>query len=54
MAYPSLLDPAATGRNFDDAGPTADLFFAKLRVAGCDITGDRVMLGQTVSLGVAR
>lgn len=54
LAYPSLVDPAATGRNFDDAGPTADLFFAKLRVEGCDITGDRVMLRQAVTLGLAR
>ena len=52
LAYPTLIDPAATGRNFDDVGTTAHLFFAKLRVDKCSITGDRVMLHQPVTLRI--
>ena len=54
LAYPALIDPNAKGRNFDDAGQTAELFFARMRVEGCSITADRLMLQQTVMLGTAR
>ncbi|MCW6510369.1 hypothetical protein [Lichenifustis flavocetrariae] len=52
IAYPSLIDPAAQGRNFDDVGATADLYFASMAVAGCSITGDRVLMRQPVMLKV--
>ncbi len=41
VAYPSLLDPEATGRNFDDVGERALLTYATLRVEGCTVTSDR-------------
>lgn len=53
LAYPALLDPDADGRNFDNAGATAELVFASLRVDKCAITSDRVMLRQPVTLGLA-
>ena len=35
IAYPSLIDRDAKGRNFDDLGDTAELYFASLKVEGC-------------------
>lgn len=52
IAYPSLLDPAARGRNFDDAGDTALLTYASLRVEGCTITSDRDLLRRPVAITV--
>ena len=50
IAYPSLVDPAATGRNFDDVGTTAQLLYARLKVEGCTITSDRVLVRQAVTI----
>ena len=44
IAYPSLLDPDAQGRNFDDTGDTAILTYVTLRTEGCTITSDRDLL----------
>ena len=52
IAYPSLLDPAAQGRNFDDAGDAALLTYASLRVEGCTITSDRDLLRRPVAITV--
>ena len=52
IAYPSLLDPAAQGRNFDDTGDTALLTYATLRVQGCEITSDRDLLRRPVTIRV--
>ncbi|MCJ2012709.1 hypothetical protein [Methylobacterium sp. J-076] len=52
IAYPSLLDPAAVGRNFDDAGDTALLTYASLRVEGCTVTSDRDLLRRPVAITV--
>ncbi|WP_244471607.1 hypothetical protein [Methylobacterium sp. ARG-1] len=52
IAYPSLLDPAAQGRNFDDVGDRALLTFASLRVEGCTITSDRDLLRRPVVIRV--
>ncbi|NEU11634.1 hypothetical protein G3T14_05760 [Methylobacterium sp. BTF04] len=52
IAYPSLLDPAATGRNFDDVGDTALLTYATLRTEGCTITSDRDLVRRPVAIKV--
>ncbi|MDF2600515.1 MAG: hypothetical protein K0Q54_3338 [Methylobacterium brachiatum] len=52
IAYPSLLDPAAQGRNFDDVGDGALLTYASLRVEGCTITSDRDLLRRPVAIRV--
>ncbi|WP_336487463.1 hypothetical protein [Methylobacterium nigriterrae] len=52
IAYPSLLDPAATGRNFDDVGDTALLTYATLRTEGCAITSDRDLVRRRVAIKV--
>ena len=52
IAYPSLLDPDATGRNFDDVGDAALLTYASLRVEGCTITSDRDLFRRPVALRV--
>ncbi len=52
IAYPSLLDPTARGRNFDDAGDGALLTYATLRVEGCTITSDRDLLRRPVAIKV--
>ncbi len=52
IAYPSLLDPGAKGRNFDDVGDGALLTYASLRVKGCTITSDRDLLRRPVAIRV--
>lgn len=52
IAYPSLLDPAATGRNFDDTGDTALLTYVTLRTEGCAITSDRDLLRRPLAIKV--
>ena len=54
ISYPSLIDPAAKGRNFDDSGDTAELFFATYVVKGCDITSQRDLVRVPVSIRMAR
>ena len=52
IAYPSLLDPEARGRNFDDTGDTAVLTYVTLRTEGCSITSDRDLLRRTLAIKV--
>lgn len=52
IAYPSLLDPDARGRNFDDVGEGALLTYATLRVEGCTITSDRDLVRRPVAIKV--
>ena len=52
IAYPSLLDPQAQGRNFDDAGDSALLTYATLRTEGCTITSDRDLVRRPVAIRV--
>ncbi|MBX6366516.1 MAG: hypothetical protein IRZ04_00965 [Rhodospirillales bacterium] len=39
--YPSLLDPAAKSRNFEDIGDTPYLYMTRLNLKGCKVTWDR-------------
>ncbi len=50
ISYPSLIDRRAEGRNFDDTGDEAELYYAVLRVDGCTITSDRRLVRQGVKL----
>ena len=52
ISYPSLIDPEAEGRNFDDVGGSADLYYATLKVEGCQITSDRDLLRRRVAIQV--
>ena len=52
IAYPALIDRDAHGRNFDDAGDTADLYFASLRVEGCTVTAERDLVRRRVTLRI--
>ena len=52
LAYPSLIDRDAKGRNFDDVGDEADLYFTRLKVEGCRITSDRDLLRRRVAIKV--
>ena len=52
IAYPALIDRAARGRNFDDVGDEAELYFAQLRVEGCQVTSDRPLIRRRVSLRI--
>ena len=52
VSYPSLIDPSADGRNFDDVGATADLYYATLRVEGCQVTSDRDLVRRRVAIQV--
>lgn len=52
MAYPSLVDEGAEGRNFDNVGDAADLLYATLRVKGCEVTSERDLVRQRVAIKV--
>lgn len=52
IAYPSLLDPQAQGRNFDDTGDSAILTYVSLRTDGCAITSDRDLWRRPVAIKV--
>jgi hypothetical protein len=49
IAYPSLLDPKAKSRNFDDAGDGAYLYFTMIKVDHCE-TGQRVLMRQKIAI----
>lgn len=49
IAYPSLIDPAARGRNFDDVGANPYLYYATIDVADC-ATGARKLMRQQLSI----
>jgi hypothetical protein len=42
--YPSVLDDKAQTRNFEDVGNSPWLYFVSLRVNGCTVTSDRMLL----------
>ncbi len=52
VSYPSLIDPAAPGRNFDTVGDTATLFYVTLKTRGCEITSERDLVRRQVSIKV--
>jgi hypothetical protein len=48
--YPSLLDPASTGRNFTDVGDNARLFYVTLAVDGCSVSSRRNLLSEPMRI----
>jgi len=52
IAYPALIDCGAEGRNFDDVGDNAELYFSTLKVEGCEITSDRDLIRRKVAIKV--
>ncbi len=52
--YAALIDPDATGRNFDNTGREALLTYATLAVDGCDATGPRQLIAQPVQIELTR
>lgn len=53
-SYPAMLDDKAQGRNFDDSGDEAWLFYARIRNVGCTPAGDRTLMRQRVAISPAR
>lgn len=51
--YPSLLDPKAPGRNFDETGDAAYLFLTRLYVSACKVTAQRDLIRMEVSIGAS-
>ncbi|GAC1331888.1 MAG: hypothetical protein NVSMB26_10770 [Beijerinckiaceae bacterium] len=50
IAYPSILDAEAVGRNFDDVGDEAWLYYAAIGVDGCTAGAKRVLLRQKIGI----
>lgn len=50
-SYPTLIDPAAKTRNFEDTGDTPYLYLSRLRVEGCKHTSDRKLVRVKVRIG---
>lgn len=53
LAYPSLLDESAEGRNFDNAGDTPSLFYARVKNNGCIPGAERVLMRQKLRISRA-
>lgn len=49
IAYPSVLDNDAQGRNFDNVGDDAYLYFTVIKVDACK-TGTRLLMRQKISI----
>ncbi len=49
IAYPSVLDPTAKGRNFDNVGSAPFLYYATIAVTNC-ATGERRLVRQRLSI----
>ena len=49
IAYPSVLDPTARSRNFDDVGNAPFLYYARIKVANC-ATGTRQLVRQRLAI----
>lgn len=49
-SYPTLIDSAATSRNFEDTGDEALLTFAEKRVEGCRVTHERRLVARKVRI----
>ncbi len=53
LAYPSLLDPASTDRNFMTVGSSAQLFLTRFNLAGCKTSMDRDLIRVPIALSAA-
>lgn len=49
VAYPALLDPASSARNYDTIGEAPELFFTRIAIEGC-ATGRRLLLRQRLAV----
>ncbi len=52
VAYPSLLDAKATGRNFDNVGDEAWLYYTAIKVEGCTPGAERVLLRRKIGIAL--
>jgi hypothetical protein len=50
IAYPTLIDPASTSRNFETVGATAYLYFTQFHYAGCQMTLDRDLMRVAIDI----
>lgn len=48
--YPVLIDEKADGRNFEDIGDEALLFYAETRAEGCKHTSDRKLIARKIRI----
>lgn len=54
ISYPSLLDPGSKGRNFDNTGNSATLYYASMKVVGCTVTSNRDLISQKIMIRKSR
>jgi hypothetical protein len=52
VAYPSLLDPNSTDRNFMTIGDSADLFLTRFNLTGCKTSMDRDLIRIPIVISV--
>jgi hypothetical protein len=51
IAYPSLIDPTSTARNFETTGRRPFLYFTKFRYRNCSKTPNRDLMRIRISIG---
>jgi hypothetical protein len=50
ISYPSILDTTAQGRNFDNVGDQAWLYYATIKAEGCTPGANRVLLRRKINI----
>ncbi|MDR3529169.1 MAG: hypothetical protein P4L90_01240 [Rhodopila sp.] len=50
IAYPSLIDPRSTDRNFMTIGQSAELFFTRFNMTGCRTSMDRDLIRIKIAI----
>ncbi len=50
LAYPALLDQEATGRNYDNVGDVAWLYFTQIKMEGCDAGARRMLMRRPIAI----
>jgi len=50
IAYPSLLDPSSSGRNFETSGRRPFLYFTKFRYRSCQKSPNRDLMRVRLSI----
>lgn len=50
LAYPAFLDEDAQGRNYDDVGDGAWLYYTQIKMDGCDASARRVLMRRPVTI----
>ncbi len=50
VSYPAMIDRNAVGRNFDDVGTSADLYYSQMHLDGCNHSSNRDLIRRGLQI----